>query len=160
MRLFSSRALDLTASALILLVASPVMLLTALAIKLEDGWRAPVLYRQQRVGLGGRPFDVLKFRSMRTDAERDGRAQWAQTRDPRITRVGNIIRKIRVDELPQILNVLRGHTKPLVTSTDRMSSARIGPSAVRNCTSASAAVAGMSMLSTLRPHRRPLEPAR
>ncbi len=108
LRLFSSRTLDLAASLLILLVSLPVMLITALAIKLEDGWRAPVLYRQARVGLGGRPFDVLKFRSMRTDAERDGLAQWAQTKDPRVTRVGTIIRKIRVDELPQILNVLRG----------------------------------------------------
>ena len=107
-RLFSSRLLDLVASLGVMLISLPVMAVTAIAIKLEDGWRAPVLYRQQRVGLGGRSFDVLKFRSMRTDAERDGRAQWAQTRDPRITRVGNIIRKIRVDELPQILNVLRG----------------------------------------------------
>ncbi len=108
MRLFSSRALDLMASLLILIVASPAMAATAVAIKLEDGWRAPVLYRQARVGLGGRPFNVLKFRSMRIDAERDGAAQWAQHKDPRVTRVGAIIRKIRVDELPQILNVLRG----------------------------------------------------
>ena len=108
LRLFSSRMLDLAASLLILLVSLPVMLITTLAIKLEDGWRSPVLYRQARVGLGGRSFDVLKFRSMRTDAERDGLAQWAQTKDPRVTRVGTIIRKIRVDELPQILNVLRG----------------------------------------------------
>jgi sugar transferase (PEP-CTERM system associated) len=108
LRLFSSRMLDLAASLVILLVTLPVMAITALAIKLEDGWRAPVLYRQARVGLGGHSFDVLKFRSMRTDAERDGRAQWAQTKDPRITRVGAIIRQIRVDELPQILNVLRG----------------------------------------------------
>ena len=108
MRLFSSRLLDLSASVLILAISLPVMAVTALAIKLEDGWRAPVFYRQQRVGLGGSVFDVLKFRSMRTDAERDGQPQWAQTRDPRTTRVGQIIRKIRVDELPQILNVLRG----------------------------------------------------
>ncbi|HXR90348.1 MAG TPA: TIGR03013 family XrtA/PEP-CTERM system glycosyltransferase [Steroidobacteraceae bacterium] len=108
LRLFSSRMLDLIASLLILVVSLPVMVVTALAIKFEDGWRAPVLYRQARIGLGGHLFDVLKFRSMRTDAERDGRAQWAQTKDPRITRVGAIIRKIRVDELPQILNVLRG----------------------------------------------------
>jgi sugar transferase (PEP-CTERM system associated) len=108
LRLFSSRMLDLVASLLILVVSLPAMAITALAIKFEDGWRAPVLYRQARVGLGGRSFDVLKFRSMRIDAERDGRAQWAQTKDPRITRVGAIIRKIRVDELPQILNVVRG----------------------------------------------------
>ncbi len=108
LRLFSSRMLDLVASLFILLVSLPVMAMTALAIKLEDGWRAPVLYRQARVGLGGHSFDVLKFRSMRTDAELDGRAQWAQTKDPRVTRVGAIVRKIRVDELPQILNVIRG----------------------------------------------------
>ena len=108
LRLFSSRMLDLIASLLILVVSLPVMAITALAIKLEDGWSAPMLYRQARVGLGGHSFDVLKFRSMRTDAERDGLAQWAQTKDPRVTRVGAIIRKIRVDELPQILNVVRG----------------------------------------------------
>jgi sugar transferase (PEP-CTERM system associated) len=108
LRLFSSRSLDLLASLLILVVSLPAMAITALAIKLEDGWHAPVFYRQARVGLGGHAFDVLKFRSMRTDAEREGVAQWAQTKDPRITRVGAIIRKIRVDELPQILNVVRG----------------------------------------------------
>jgi len=108
LRLFSSRVLDLVASLLILVVSSPVMLITALAIKLEDGLRAPVFYRQARVGLGGHVFNVLKFRSMRTDAEKDGQAQWAKVGDSRVTRVGSIIRKIRVDELPQILNVLRG----------------------------------------------------
>ncbi len=107
-RLFSSRALDLLASSLICVVSLPVLLLTTLAIKLEDGIRAPVLYKQARVGLGGRDFNVLKFRSMRIDAERDGQAQWAQKQDPRVTWVGAIIRKLRIDELPQILNVLRG----------------------------------------------------
>jgi sugar transferase (PEP-CTERM system associated) len=108
LRLFSSRAMDLLASLGVLAVSLPFMLLTMLAIKLEDGWSAPALYRQTRVGLGGRTFQVLKFRSMRQDAESNG-AQWAQRRDPRVTRVGAIIRKLRVDELPQILNVLRGH---------------------------------------------------
>jgi sugar transferase (PEP-CTERM system associated) len=107
-RLFSSRSLDLIASLVILIVSSPVMILTAVAIKLEDGLRAPVFYKQGRVGLGGHVFNVLKFRSMKTDAERDGQAQWAKVGDSRVTRVGSIIRKIRVDELPQILNVLRG----------------------------------------------------
>jgi lipopolysaccharide/colanic/teichoic acid biosynthesis glycosyltransferase len=79
-----------------------------LAIKLEDGWRAPTLYSQARVGLAGRTFNVIKFRSMRQDAELNG-AQWAQRGDPRITHVGAIIRKLRIDELPQIFNVLRGH---------------------------------------------------
>ena len=109
LRLLSSRVLDLAASSLILLFAFPFMLLTALAIKLEEGWRAPVLYAQQRVGYGGRSFDVLKFRSMREDAERDGKAQWATKGDTRVTRVGAFIRKTRIDELPQILCVLRGH---------------------------------------------------
>ena len=84
------------------------MLLTALAIKLSEGWRAPIFYRQVRVGQYGRPFKLLKFRSMREDAERDGKAQWAQKNDSRVTRVGSFIRMTRIDELPQILNVLRG----------------------------------------------------
>ena len=107
-RLLTARSLDLLASAMVLLISLPAMLLTALAIKLEDGWRAPVLYRQARIGLGGREVYVLKFRSMRTDAEAPGEAQWAQAADPRATRVGGVIRKLRVDELPQIFNVLRG----------------------------------------------------
>jgi lipopolysaccharide/colanic/teichoic acid biosynthesis glycosyltransferase len=78
------------------------------AIKLEDGLRAPVLYRQERVGFGGRIFQLLKFRSMRVDAEAPGEARWAAKSDPRVTRVGAVIRATRVDELPQILNVLRG----------------------------------------------------
>jgi sugar transferase (PEP-CTERM system associated) len=107
-RLFSSRALDLVASVLLLILSLPFMLITMVAIKLEDGWRAPVFYGQARVGLAGQPFKVLKFRSMRTDAERDGQAQWAQKSDPRVTRVGAVIRKLRIDELPQILNVVTG----------------------------------------------------
>jgi sugar transferase (PEP-CTERM system associated) len=108
LRLFSSRMLDLAASLAVLIIAAPVMLLTVVAIKLEDGWRAPALYSQRRVGLGGSVFKVLKFRSMRPDAELNG-AQWAQHGDPRVTRVGAIIRKLRIDELPQIFNVLSGH---------------------------------------------------
>jgi sugar transferase (PEP-CTERM system associated) len=108
MRLMSSRGLDLLASSLLVLISLPFMLATALAIKLEDGWGAPVFYRQERVGLGGRTFRLLKFRSMRTDAEVHG-AQWAKKGDSRVTRVGAFIRKCRIDELPQILNVLRGH---------------------------------------------------
>ena len=107
LRLFSSRALDLLASVALLPLALPVMLLTVVAIKLEDGWRAPAVYSQARVGLGGHLFKVIKFRSMHQDAERHG-AQWAQRRDPRATRVGAVIRKLRIDELPQIINVLRG----------------------------------------------------
>ncbi|HUL47824.1 MAG TPA: TIGR03013 family XrtA/PEP-CTERM system glycosyltransferase [Steroidobacteraceae bacterium] len=107
LRLFSSRALDLLASLALLPFALPVMLLTVVAIKLEDGWRAPAVYTQARVGLGGHIFRVIKFRSMREDAETHG-AQWAQRHDPRTTRVGAVIRKLRIDELPQIINVLRG----------------------------------------------------
>ena len=107
-RRFTSQALDLVASLIIFLLALPAMLLVTLAIKLEDGWRAPVLYRQDRVGLYGRTFQVLKFRSMKADAESPGQARWAQKNDPRITRVGAIMRVLRIDELPQIINVLRG----------------------------------------------------
>jgi sugar transferase (PEP-CTERM system associated) len=108
LRLFSSRTLDLLASLGVLVVALPAMVLTFFAIKIEDGWAAPALYRQARVGLGGKVFRVLKFRSMRQDAELNG-AQWAQHADPRVTRVGAVIRKLRIDELPQVINVLRGH---------------------------------------------------
>jgi len=106
-RLFSSRALDVLTSVAVLAVSLPVMLLTVLAIKLEDGWTAPALYSQERVGLHGNLFRVVKFRSMRQDAEANG-AVWAQRSDPRVTRVGAIIRKLRIDELPQVINVLRG----------------------------------------------------
>ncbi|WP_207479460.1 TIGR03013 family XrtA/PEP-CTERM system glycosyltransferase [Arenibaculum pallidiluteum] len=100
------RGFDVAVSLVMLAFTLPLMLLTALAIKIEDG--GPVFYRQERVGLNGRTFSVIKFRSMRVDAERDGVARWAQRGDSRVTRVGQLIRLIRVDELPQILNVLRG----------------------------------------------------
>jgi len=108
LRLLSARVVDVVASGLIVIVTLPVMLLTVLAIKLEDGLRAPVFYGQTRVGLNGSTFRVLKFRSMRIDAERNG-AQWAVKGDSRVTRVGSFIRKTRIDEIPQILCVLRGH---------------------------------------------------
>ncbi|MEJ0084625.1 MAG: TIGR03013 family XrtA/PEP-CTERM system glycosyltransferase [Pseudomonadota bacterium] len=108
MRVRSERIFDLLASSGLLLLASPIMLLTALAIKLEDGFSAPVFYGQDRVGFAGRIFRVLKFRSMRVDAERDGKAQWATTNDNRVTFLGKYLRKLRIDELPQLLNVLRG----------------------------------------------------
>lgn len=100
------RAFDLVASGAICLAALPVMVLTALAIKLEDG--GPVFYQQERVGRENRPFKVLKFRSMRVDAELDGKPKWALHDDPRVTVVGHWIRKLRIDELPQMLNVFRG----------------------------------------------------
>ena len=101
------RFFDVLVSLGMLLVTLPVSLGTALAIKLGEGWRAPVFYRQDRVGRNGRLFKVVKFRSMRTDAERHG-AQWAAKDDPRVTRVGGLIRKVRIDELPQLWNVLQG----------------------------------------------------
>jgi sugar transferase (PEP-CTERM system associated) len=92
---------------LLLMVTWPIMLLTALLIKLDEGLKAPVFYFQERVGLDGEPFNIIKFRSMRLDAEKLG-AQMASEDDPRITKIGNILRKYRIDELPQIYNVIRG----------------------------------------------------
>jgi len=102
------RLFDLLASTLLLVLASPFMALTVLAIWLESGCRGPILYRQTRVGFNGQPFEVIKFRSMRVDAEKAGKAVWAVKGDPRVTRVGAVIRETRIDELPQLFNVLRG----------------------------------------------------
>ncbi|MDP6435924.1 MAG: TIGR03013 family PEP-CTERM/XrtA system glycosyltransferase [Gammaproteobacteria bacterium] len=104
----SERIFDIFTSLLLLLVMSPVMVLTAIALWLESFGREPVLYRQQRVGYKGRSFHLLKFRSMHVDAEVDGAARWASSDDPRVTFIGNIIRRFRIDELPQIINILRG----------------------------------------------------
>jgi sugar transferase (PEP-CTERM system associated) len=106
MRSFVKRAFDLFASLLIFLVTLPVTAITALLIWLED--RAPIFYQQERVGEDGNTFMVLKFRSMRTDAEKEGAPIWAQTGDTRTTRVGRVIRKLRIDEIPQVLNVIKG----------------------------------------------------
>ncbi len=100
------RMFDVLVSLLLLGISLPVIIVTAILIKLDS--MGPVLYRQERVGQGGVPFDVLKFRSMRIDAEKDGKPRWASQNDDRITRVGRTIRKLRVDELPQIFNVLKG----------------------------------------------------
>lgn len=105
-RMLSKRSFDLAAAGLLLLVSWPLMLLVALCIWLESGF--PVLYRQVRVGESGHSFNLIKFRSMRVDAEGDGVARWATTNDDRITRVGAFIRMTRLDELPQLFNVLRG----------------------------------------------------
>ena len=104
----NKRAFDVLASVGLVLITWPFMLITMLAIMLEEGLRAPIFYRQRRVGLDGHEFDVLKFRSMRVDAESDGKPRWATGSDDRTTRVGRFIRKVRIDELPQIFNVLRG----------------------------------------------------
>jgi sugar transferase (PEP-CTERM system associated) len=100
------RIFDILCSSVLIILAAPVMLITAVVIKLES--KGPVFYRQERVGFNNRPFLVTKFRSMRTDAEIDGKPRWATANDSRVTRVGNIIRLIRVDELPQLFNVLTG----------------------------------------------------
>ncbi len=99
------RVVDIIAATILLVVLSPVMLLVAIAIKLDSP--GSIFYSQVRTGLNGKPFKVHKFRSMYKDAEKRG-AQWAQERDPRITRVGYWLRILRLDELPQIMNVLRG----------------------------------------------------
>ena len=89
-----------------LIISLPIALLTALAIKLDS--KGAVLYRQERVGKNGRPFNVLKFRSMKTDAEKDGKPIWATAGDERTTRVGRFIRLVRVDEIPQFWNIIKG----------------------------------------------------
>ncbi|HCW2765245.1 MULTISPECIES: exopolysaccharide biosynthesis polyprenyl glycosylphosphotransferase [Enterobacteriaceae] len=99
------RILDLLSAVTLSLIAIPVGLLAALAIKLESP--GPIFYRQARVGQFNREFDVIKFRSMRNDAEKNG-AQWASKNDARVTRVGRFIRKTRIDELPQLINVFKG----------------------------------------------------
>ena len=99
------RTFDIGVSIIFLLASLPLLIVTAILIKFESP--GPIFYCQERVGLNGRTFKVFKFRSMRMDAEKDG-AQWAAERDPRVTRVGALIRKVRIDELPQIFNVLIG----------------------------------------------------
>jgi sugar transferase (PEP-CTERM system associated) len=104
-RVIVKRAFDIVCALILLIPAAPVMLIAAVLIVLESGF--PILFRQERVGLNGRLFKVVKFRSMRTDAEKDG-PRWATAKDDRVTRVGRFIRKTRIDELPQIFNVLLG----------------------------------------------------
>jgi len=96
---------DIVTSILFLATTMPLMVLVALLVRLDSP--GPILYRQERVGLGGKPFTLLKFRSMRANAEARGPA-WAQQRDPRVTRVGSFMRRTRMDELPQLINILRG----------------------------------------------------
>jgi exopolysaccharide biosynthesis polyprenyl glycosylphosphotransferase len=101
----AKRAFDVLASSILLLLTFPVILLFALLVKLDS--RGPAFFRQSRIGLFGQQFDLIKLRSMRTDAEKDG-AQFAQKDDPRVTRIGKFIRKVRIDELPQAWSVLKG----------------------------------------------------
>ncbi|MDE2095002.1 MAG: TIGR03013 family PEP-CTERM/XrtA system glycosyltransferase, partial [Burkholderiales bacterium] len=105
-RTSAKRVFDVLCALLLLVLASPVLLVAALAIMVDS--KGPVFYRQERVGHAGRTFQVLKFRSMRVDAEQSGLPQWAAAKDNRVTRVGAVIRQFRIDELPQLLNVLKG----------------------------------------------------
>lgn len=108
-RMFSSaakRVFDILASALLCVLALPLIVLFSIIVKLDSP--GPAFFRQTRVGLFGETFEVIKLRSMRSDAEKAGEAKWAQTNDPRVTRVGKFIRKTRIDELPQVWSVLKG----------------------------------------------------
>lgn len=100
------RGLDILVALVLIFFAAPLMAVTALMIRIES--RGPVMYRQERIGIHGHKFYIIKFRSMRTDVERDGKPKWASGYDSRVTRVGSIIRRLRIDELPQLFNVLRG----------------------------------------------------
>jgi sugar transferase (PEP-CTERM system associated) len=106
MRAIVKRSFDLIVSAVLIVLTAPIVALSALLIAAEGG--GPVIFRQQRVGHRGRTFTVFKLRSMQQDAERDGKATWATVNDVRVTRVGRLIRRARIDELPQLFNVLRG----------------------------------------------------
>jgi sugar transferase (PEP-CTERM system associated) len=106
LRSLVKRAADLVFAALLLVLSAPLMALTAVLIALDSGF--PVLYRQARLGREGVEFNVLKFRSMRRDAERKSGPTWAMRYDPRVTRVGQMIRVLRIDELPQLFNVFKG----------------------------------------------------
>lgn len=102
----AKRLIDVVCALLLLLIASPIMLITAIVIKCYDG--GPVLYKQVRCTRGGKEFQIMKFRSMRVDAEKDGVARLAAKNDSRITPVGKFIRAVRIDELPQLFNILQG----------------------------------------------------
>src|SRR6185369_7246728 len=106
LRTFVKRIFDIVCASILILLALPMMAVAAFAIVVENGF--PILYRQERVGLNGRLFNVIKFRSMRRDAEKDGKPIWAAAQDDRVTKVGKIIRKLRIDELPQLFSVLKG----------------------------------------------------
>ena len=135
-RRLSKRFFDLLAASALLMVAWPLMTIVAICIKLES--RGPILYRQIRVGESGHHFELVKFRSMRVDAEQEGVAQWATRGDDRSTRVGRFIRLTRLDELPQLVNVLRGEMSFVGPRPERpqfvdMLSQEIRYYAVRHC---------------------------
>jgi sugar transferase (PEP-CTERM system associated) len=106
LRAVVKRLSDILFASVLIVLSFPIMLVTGLLIIAENGF--PVFYRQERVGLNGRLFNVIKFRSMRNDAEKDGKPIWAKADDDRTTKVGKIIRKLRIDELPQLFSVLKG----------------------------------------------------
>ena len=110
LRRFIKRSFDIVSATVLLLLTTPIMILAMIAVRLESP--GPVIYRQPRVGLGGRIFMCTKLRSMCVDAERDGLERWASRNDPRITRVGAFIRKTRIDELPQLFSVLSWRDEP------------------------------------------------
>ena len=103
------RIFDLVVSGVMLVLTAPLMLMAMLAIKIESGMKGSIFYVQERVGHNNRPFKIYKFRSMTENAESNGKAVWAQKNDSRVTRVGKFIRKTRIDELPQLYNVLKGN---------------------------------------------------
>ena len=104
----AKRVFDIVASTVLIAASAPIIVLTCAAIKLDRQSPGDIIYKQKRVGLNGENFNVLKFRSMRSDAEENGRAQWATQNDSRVTAVGAVLRRCRIDELPQLFNVLMG----------------------------------------------------
>jgi exopolysaccharide biosynthesis polyprenyl glycosylphosphotransferase len=101
------RVIDIVVSLLLLLIFSPILLLSIILIKMDS--RGPILYKQKRVGKNGAIFTIYKFRSMVEDAERVTGPVWADKKDPRVTRVGRVMRKLRIDEFPQLINVFQGY---------------------------------------------------
>ncbi|WP_412675664.1 exopolysaccharide biosynthesis polyprenyl glycosylphosphotransferase [Bacillus mycoides] len=102
---FIKRCLEIIFSLLLLILTSPLILCIGILVKLESP--GPIFYRQERIGMGNKPFMILKIRSMQTDAEKKG-PQWANQNDSRVTKIGAFIRKTRIDELPQLINILKG----------------------------------------------------
>jgi exopolysaccharide biosynthesis polyprenyl glycosylphosphotransferase len=100
------RLMDIFISFLILIVSSPIIILTSIAIKIDS--KGPIFFKQERLGQNGKPFKVLKFRSMINDAEKYTGPVWSQKDDPRVTRMGKFVRRVRIDEIPQMINVLKG----------------------------------------------------
>ncbi len=103
-----TRLFDILASFFILILTFPILILTAILIFIENSFKGPIFYRQERVGLNGTNFQLLKFRSMIENAESDGEAKWASENDYRVTRIGKFIRKLRIDEIPQVINIFKG----------------------------------------------------